>query len=275
MAPHAAIGVDDDLAPRQTRIACRPADHKAPCRIDKILCTCIEKAGRFEHGPDDLLYERVPDFFIGQIVAAIVLFMLLREHDGGNPNGPIPIIFDRHLALAVGAHPGDFLSLAQRRSPLKNSMGKKDGCRHELWRLVAGKPEHHALVARALFPRIFFETTALDPLRDIRRLVVDRVEHRHRLPVEPVIRIIIAYVAHYRTCDFLNVDIGPGRNLAAHKDHSRCGEAFARDMAVLVFRKTGVEHRVGNLVADLVGMAFRYRFGCKWTKKSLSHVCPL
>ena len=47
-------------------------------------------------------------------------------------------------------------------------MGKHDGSRHELVRLVTGIPEHNPLIARALFVRLLaFGRSGIDALTNV------------------------------------------------------------------------------------------------------------
>ena len=43
---HAAVSVDDDLAPGQTGVAHRSADNEAPGRVDVVLGVRIQQFGR-------------------------------------------------------------------------------------------------------------------------------------------------------------------------------------------------------------------------------------
>lgn len=69
-----------------------------------------------------------------------------------------------------------------------------------------------------------------------------------------------------------------GRTAQTHQadqDHAGGGEAFAGDAAVPVLFEAGIEHRIGNLIADLVGMSFGHGFGRKGTKRFCHRVPSL
>ncbi len=53
------------------------------------------------------------------------------------------------------------------------------------------------------------------------------------------------------------------RDLAADDDQVTLGVGLAGDAAVFILLQTGVENRIGNGVANLVGMAFADRLGGK------------
>ena len=54
MASHAAVGVHDNLATRETCVAHRAANHKSSRRIDVVLGVLVQPLGR-EHGLDYVL----------------------------------------------------------------------------------------------------------------------------------------------------------------------------------------------------------------------------
>ena len=56
---HAAVGIDDDLAPRQTTVTHGPADHEFAGRVDVVLGLGLEPAGIGQHRLDDLLHHRL------------------------------------------------------------------------------------------------------------------------------------------------------------------------------------------------------------------------
>src|SRR5262249_37559018 len=157
--PHAAVGVDDDLAPGEARIAHRPADDEAAGRVDVDLRLrrpeLLRHRGMDDLRPDGLL-ERLP--LHGLVV-------LRRDHDRVDGDGPIVLVAHRDLALAVGPEEVDAvdLLLAHLGEAPGELVGELDGAGHELLRLVAGVAEHHALVAGALRPRI----AAVDAARDV------------------------------------------------------------------------------------------------------------
>ena len=67
----------------------------------------------------------------------------------------------------------------------------------------------------------------------------------------------------YTSGDLVDGHIGGGGDLAHHQHHAGGGAALAGDVGVGVLGEDGVEHGVGDLVADLVGMALGDGFGSK------------
>ena len=147
---------------------------------------------------------------------------------------------------------------------------KADGERHELLCFVAGKSEYHALITGAGV--VFVARCALlcfqrfiHAQSDIRRLLVYRGENAAGVAVEALGAVVISDFAHGFSRDFLNVRIGVRGDLA--HDHYKPGGAagLAGDTGVRVGGKNGIEHGIGYLVADLIGMPFGYRFACEKT----------
>ena len=147
VAGHAAVGVDDDLAPGQAAVAHRPADHEAPGRVDQEvpqkLLLVIQLAR--EHRPQDVL-EQVR---LDQALAVDAVGVLGGDQDLLDLDRPSVLIANGHLGLAVGTQVGDDLSLADLRQALGELVRERDRQRHQLLRLVGGVAEHHPLVARA------------------------------------------------------------------------------------------------------------------------------
>ena len=110
--------------------------------------------------------------------------------------------------------------MAHVGQPLGQLVGQRDRQRHELVGLARGVAEHHALVARAgeielivvggVGPRL---VGLVDALRDIGRLLVDRVDDRARVAIEAVVGVVVADPAHRLARDVLDVDVGLGRDL--------------------------------------------------------------
>ena len=122
---------------------------------------------------------------------------------------------------------------------------QRDRRRHQLRRLVGGVAEHHALVAGA---------AGVHALRDVRRLAVDRRDHRAGVRVEALERVVVADLLDRLAHQRLEVDVGLGRDLAGNDHQAGAGQRLAGHAAVGVLRQAGIENRVGDLVGDLVGM---------------------
>jgi hypothetical protein len=129
--------------------------------------------------------------------------------------------------------------------------------RHQLRRLVAGVAEHQPLVARALLRRLLaLRFARVDALGDVLRLLGEQQVDEHPIGVEHVIIVDVADLADALARDLLDVEARLGGDLAADNADVRFDVGLARDAAELVLREAGVEHRVGDRVGNLVGMAF-------------------
>src|SRR5690242_21599613 len=96
MASHAAVGVDDDLAPSQPGIAHGTADDEASSRIDVVLGVGIQKM--LGNGSLDNLLKH----FSTQSAIVDRLAVLSRNHDGIHTNRlMVRVVFNCYLGLAV------------------------------------------------------------------------------------------------------------------------------------------------------------------------------
>jgi hypothetical protein len=121
---------------------------------------------------------------------------------------------------------------------------------------------------------------AIDPLRDVRRLLVDRGQNRAAVGVEPVLGAVVADPADRLAGDRRDVDVGLGRDLAGDQDEAGVDQALAGDPPFGVVAHDGIEDAVGDLVADLVRMALGDRLGGEQVLAfgelaDLSHLCWL
>ncbi len=135
-------------------------------------------------------------------------------------------------------------------------MRVEDRGRHQIGRLTASISEHHPLVAGALV----FVAGSVDPLRDIRRLAVDQTFDRGRLPMK--ILLFVADLAN-RLARHLDQPFAGDRSRAADfaGEHHAIGRNQRLDATPRLWfdSQKGVDDRVGNAVANLVGMALRHR----------------
>ena len=124
--------------------------------------------------------------------------------------------------------------------------------RHESGGLVGRIAEHQALVAGALVLRV----RAVHALGDVDGLLADDVDDAAGLAVEADFGRGVADVADDAAHERLEIDPGAGRDLAGDDGDARLDERFAGDARLRVAREQGVQHRVRDLVGDLVRMAF-------------------
>jgi hypothetical protein len=259
----AAVGVDDDLAAGEAAVALRAADHEASGRIHEVLDVPGDRdLLRVQHRLDDLLDHRLLD------VLVLDFRVVLRGQHHGVDLGRLAVhVLHRDLALRVRAQPLELAALAQLRLQLDETMREVDGQRHETLGLGACVAEHQALVARTLLE---VEALALvHALRDVRRLLVVGHEHGAPLVVDAVVGVVVADFLDGVARDLLEVHHRVGGDLAGHHHEAGVAQRLGGDARILVLREDGVEHRVGDLVRDLVRVTLGNRLGCE--EKAVRH----
>ncbi|MPN31501.1 hypothetical protein SDC9_178975 [bioreactor metagenome] len=186
--------------------------------------------------------------------------MLRGNHHGIHPDGPVVlVILHSDLTLAVGTEVGELAALAHLRQAHGQLLGEGQGQGHQLRRLVAGVAEHHTLIARAVGELAVAGLLALQGLvhaqRDVGGLFVDRSDDSAGIAVEPIFAPVIADLPDHLPGYFGNVHVAGGGDLAHHVDQSGAGRGLAGHAALGVPLHNRVQHRVGNLIADLVRVA--------------------
>ncbi|MPN19659.1 hypothetical protein SDC9_167031 [bioreactor metagenome] len=187
----------------------------------------------------------------------------MRNHDRFDRHRLAVLITDRNLTLGIGPQETVLfrLGFAQARQLFDDAMRIMNGRRHHFGRFVAGVTEHHPLVAGALFqekPLPFGH-----PLGNIRRLFVHRHHDLGRVGRKADRRINITDVPHDIERDFLPVDLALGRDFTGNHDQIGRGQRFTGHPAFRIAGQTGIQNRVGNLIAHLIGMPFGNRFRSK------------
>ena len=164
----------------------------------------------------------------------------------------ISVIFHGDLGFSIGTKEGKCSVLAHLGEPHGELVRQRDGSGHQLLVLVAGIAKHHSLVAGA---------AGVHAHCDVPGLLVDAGDHGASVAIEAVDGVVIADGADGAADYALEIDISLGGDFAGNDDQAGCGESFAGHAAEVIFGEAGVEDCVRNLVGDLIGMAFRHRFG--------------
>jgi hypothetical protein len=100
-------------------------------------------------------------------------------------------------------------------------------------------------------------------LRNIGRLAGNDVANEDPVGVEDVIIVHVADLAHGIAHDLDIIQFGFRSDLAADDDDVAFGVGLASDPAVGILRQARIEHRIGNRVANFVGVTFPNGFGRK------------
>ena len=251
----AAVGVNDDLPSCQSGIARGAADHKSAGRIDVQFCRFIDHARR-----QDVTYDLLRNVF-PQRIHVHIRFVLARNDDRGDPPRRLVLIYDGDLRLAVRQQIWDLSAFPHLLQPARQAVCKRDGQRHVIRRVIAGVPEHHALIARAAVRGLL----AVNAHGDVRRL---RMHVHHDLTafcIKAVTRPCIADVADRIACDRFIIDRCVCSDLTHDMDFVRYCRDLAGNMCRRVFCKNCIQNAIGDLVADLVGVTccngFRGKIG--------------
>ena len=262
MAGHAAVGVDDDLAAGEAGVAHRATDLEATGGVDERTVGADVEVGaaltqlgqdRVDHVGLDVGLEHALEGHVGRV--------LRRQHHGVEPDGTVAVVGDGDLRLAVGPQVGELLALADLGQSLRETVREVDRQRHELGGVVAGVPEHQALVAGALLVELVLDVTGavlvrrVDALRDVGRLCADGDGDTAGAAVEALLRPVVAHVEDGLAHELGDLDVARRRHLAGHVHEPGRDQGLDRDPGVLVLRQQGVEDRVADLVTDLVGVA--------------------
>src|SRR5438445_6066484 len=100
MAAVAAIGVDDDLATRQSGVAHRTADHEAAGGIDVVFHARRVVEPFRHHGLDDFLHDVALDLLVPHVGA-----VLRRDNHGVDSHRFYVLVFHGHLSFSIGTDP--------------------------------------------------------------------------------------------------------------------------------------------------------------------------
>ena len=261
MASHTAVGVDDDLSAGQAAVALRAADDKAAGGVDVDFRFGAHQF-LWNDGVDDLALD------VGaKLLHRHIRGVLVGNNDGFHRDRPVVLILDGDLGLAVRTQVRKGAVLAHLGQALCQLVRQRDGHRHQLRGVVAGKAEHHALVARTVVllgdAGFLGFQRAVNTQRDVAGLLVDRGDDAAGVAVKAKFCAVVADVADNLARDFGDVDIALGADLTHHQHHAGGDGGLTGYAAVRILLEDCVEHCVGDLVADLVGMSFGDRFGGK------------
>ena len=194
--------------------------------------------------------------------------MLGGQHHGVHADGcAVLIVLHGDLGLTVRTEIVHQTLLAHVGQALCHLLGDGDSQRHQLRRLIAGVAEHHALVAGAVVQLALALGLGLVALvhaqRDVAGLLVDVGDDSAGIAVEAILGAVVADVQHHLTGDLGDIHIAVGGDLTHDVDQAGGGAGLAGHAAVGVLLKDRIQHRVGDLVADFIGMPLGNGFRSK------------
>jgi len=151
---------------------------------------------------------------------------------------------------------------------LREPVCQCDRQRHQLGRLTTSEADHHALIACALqLERIVLESAFPFLQRVIhagcyvRRLLLEINLDQRMVRVETDLFRVVADVANRVPNRALDVELRMSGHLSDHDAQSLGDRCLTGDARVRVLRQHPVEYGVGDLIANLVGVTLRDRFG--------------
>src|SRR3712207_1664689 len=119
-----AVGIHDDLAPGEPRVALRPSGYEAPCRVHQDVCSVLVEKLLWHYGPDDRLDDVAPYLVLHPLA------VLGRDENLLDPYGAISFVAHGYLALAVGPEVCQLCALADVGEAASQGVGEGYGERH-------------------------------------------------------------------------------------------------------------------------------------------------
>ncbi len=185
-----------------------------------------------------------------------VRIVLRRQHDGLYRHRPIVLVTKRDLTFRIGPEPCQLARLSYLGLALHEPVRIDDRRRHELLGLVARIAEHQALVAGALL----FVRRTIDALSDIGGLLGQMIDDLAVMAIETEIIAPISNFADGISDERFDLELRLARDLTGNDDQVVLDECLAGDARSRVLCNQRIEHRIGDLITDLIRMTFRNRF---------------
>ena len=149
-------------------------------------------------------------------------------------------------------------------------MCKENRVRHKFRCLIRRIAEHHSLIASADRLDLGIIHLGLSRLkrlvnahRNVGRLLVQRNHHGAGIAVKADLGTVVADLGHCLSYNTGNVEVCLCRNLTRYQYKACAACRLAGNTAHRILLHAGIQNRVGNRVADLVGMSFGHRFRSK------------
>ena len=272
MSTTTAVGVNNDFASCQARIAMRTTNDKFARWIHMIFDAWGEKIPDilvvdFLHHPrNENLLHVLLDFREHLLVGLLLVeqqrwrhkLVVLRGNNDGVDAQRLSIIavLYRHLTLRVWAQVGHLLALATNVSQgVQDMVTQIERQRQIVFRLIHGISKHHALVASALV----FRFLSLHATVDIATLLMDGIEHATALCLELILGFRVANPLDGFTCHFQQIDVGTRFHFACYHHLSRGHKRFTSHFGIGIVCQEIVQNSITNLVGHLVRMSLTYR----------------
>lgn len=185
---------------------------------------------------DNLLQE-----FLAEVLSGNFLGVLGRDNNGVDTEGDggttVLLVLNGDLSLGVRTEPWESTGAAGNGHSGVELVGEHDSQRHVLLCLVGGITEHDTLVTSTEV----LERTVVQPLSNIRRLLLNGHKNVASLVVEALRRVIIANLLDGLTNDFLVVNEGLGRNFSENHDHAGLRGGLASNLGEGILSQASIE----------------------------------
>ena len=193
--------------------------------------------------------------------------MLGGNYDSINAYRFAVVIFNGHLCFAVRTQIRQHAVFAYFCQAAGKFMRQRYRQRHIFRGFVSSITEHHALVTGAYFVLVSFAFFGfqrfINAHSNIGRLFVNRNQYAAGIAVKAIFCTVITNVDYGFACNFRNINIAVCGNFANYMNLPCCHNGFTGNAAMRVFSQNGIQHSIGNLVGNFIGMPFRNRLGSK------------
>ena len=254
------VCINDDFSACQTGVTHRAADYESACRVDVVFCSVIQQfcGDYFFHYVFDDVFFDLAVFYVGIVLRGYNYCI--------NSYGFFINVFYCYLCFTIGTQVSQcavFTNFCQSSCQFVRQ-GDRQG--HQFFCFVTCETEHHTLVASAcveftvIFTCFVFQGV-VNTQSDVGGLTVDGCQYCTCFAVETVFCSCIADFCQCFSNDFFYVNVCFCCDFAHYHDHTCCCASFTCYTGIGVFCQQCVQHAVGNLVTDFIGMALCNRFG--------------
>ncbi len=194
--------------------------------------------------------------------------MLGGEHHCFQSEGlSVFIILHGNLTLSVRTKIRQRAVLAHLGKLSGQLVGKGNRIRHIFFRLIGRVTEHHTLIPCANRLQLLIRHRRFSRFQrlvhahcNIGRLLVDGNHDGAGIAVKSILRFVIADFLYGVPYNLGNIHICGGCNLTGHQYKTGAACSLARHAAHGVLHHKRIQNGIGDGVAHLVGMSFRYGF---------------
>lgn len=208
---------------------------------------------------------------LAQVILADGLTVLRRQDQAVDTDGTA-VLIEAHRDLRFAIRPQE---LSQRRImayPVQaayQSLGQVDRQGHIIRRLIGRIAVHDSLIAAADDAVPFGLSHAL---LYIRRLLMDVSKDQARIGRKAQGRVGIADIGNDFPGQGRHIDGGRRGDFTSQGQDIAGNKGFDSHVRGRILRQVGVDDGVGNLVTNLIGMAFGHGFRCQIRVMAVSHV---